>query len=191
VARLRLSPNERYSFITRGRFDQDDFSLRRLEIGATANFAPTFPLSASLVYARYGAQPEIGFDRRREGVIGSAKWELTPNWFVTGSVLLDLDRYLKARDQFINAYTANPTTAVYNRQSSAYVSALTLGVGYIDECTTFTVSYSMSPRDISVTSGEKNRNQLVMFTLELRTLGQISGSQNIGAQASQEGVATR
>jgi LPS-assembly protein len=191
VARLRVSPNERYSLITRGRFDQDDLSLRRFEVGATANFAPDFPLSASVVYARYAAQPEIGLDRRREGLIGAAKWELTPNWFVTGSVLLDLDRYLQSRDEFINAYLASPNTAVYNRQSAAYVSALTLGLGYIDECTTFTVSYSMSPRDISVTSGEKNRNQVVMFTLELRTLGQISGSQNIGTQASQEGVATR
>ena len=191
VARLRVSPTEKYSLITRGRFDQDDFSLRRLEVGATANFAPNFPLSASVVYARYSAQPEIGLDRRREGVIGSAKWDLTPNWFVTGSVLLDLDRYLQARDEYINAYIASPNTAVYNRQNSAYVSALTLGVGYIDECTTFTVSYSMSPRDISVTSGEKNRNQTILFTLELRTLGQISGSQNIGTQASQEGVATR
>jgi LPS-assembly protein len=191
VARVRVSPSERYSLITRGRFDQDDLSLRRLEVGATANFAPSFPLSASVVYARYSAQPEIGLDRRREGVIGSAKWDLTPNWFVTGSVLLDLDRYLLARDEYINAYIASPNTAVYNRQNSAYVSALTLGVGYIDECTTFTVSYSMSPRDISVTSGEKNRNQTILFTLELRTLGQISGSQNIGTQASQEGVATR
>jgi LPS-assembly protein len=49
----------------------------------------------------------------------------------------------------------------------------------------------MSPRDISVTSGEKNRNQTVLFTLELRTLGQISGSQNIGTQASQDGVAAQ
>ena len=191
VARLRLSPNEQYSFITRGRFDQDDLSLRRLEVGATANFAPYLPLSASAVYARYSAQPEIGLDRRREGVIGSVKWDLTPNWYVTGSALLDLDRYLQARDTFITSYLNDPKTAIYNRQDRPYLSAMTLGVGYVDECTTFTVSYSTAPRDISVSSGEKNRDQTLLFTLELRTLGQISGSQNIGSQAQQDGVAPR
>jgi LPS-assembly protein len=191
VARLRVSPNEQFSFTTRGRFDKDDLSLHRLEVGATANFAPLFPLSTSVVYASYDAQPEIGLDRRREGLIGSASWQLTENWFVTGSVLLDLDRYLLARETYVNAYIANPKTAVYHREDPAYVSALTLGLGYVDECTTFSVSYSMSPRDISVTSGEKNRNQTVLFTLELRTLGQISGSQNIGTQASQDGVAAQ
>ena len=191
VARLRVSPNEQFSFTTRGRFDQDDFSMERLEVGATANFAPAFPLSASVVYARYGAQPEIGLDRRREGIIGSANWNLTPNWFVTGSVLVDLDRYLLDRDNYVKAYLDNPKTAVQRHGDRAYVSAMTLGFGYIDECTTFTVSYTTAPRDISVSSGEKNRNQTVLFTLELRTLGQISGSQSIGAQASQEGVAAR
>jgi LPS-assembly protein len=191
VARLRVSPNQNYSLITRGRFDQDDLSLKRLEVGATANFAPVLPLSASVIYARYAAQPEIGLDRRREGVIGTAKWDLTPNWFVTGSVLLDLDRYLQTRDSYLNAYLANPSAAVYKREDRAHVSAVSLGVGYIDECTTFTVSYSMSPRDIAVTSGEKNRNQTLLFTLELRTLGQISGTQNLGNQASQEGVAAQ
>jgi LPS-assembly protein len=191
VARLRISPSDNYSLTTRGRFDQDNFSLRRLEVGATANFAPNFPLSASVIYARYAAQPEIGLDRRREGVIGSLKWDLTPNWFVTGSVLLDLDRYLLARDTYINSYLANPTTAIYKPQDRAHLTALTLGVGYVDECTTFTVSYSTAPRDIAVSSGEKNRTQTLLFTLELRTLGEISGTQNIGGQASQDGVAAQ
>ncbi|HEX2135422.1 MAG TPA: LPS-assembly protein LptD [Microvirga sp.] len=191
VARLQISPNQNYSFMTRGRFDQDDFSLRRLEVGASANFAPLFPLSTSVVYARYDAQPEIGLDRRREGLIGSATWNLTPNWFVSGSVLLDLDRYLLARDQFIKDFLADPKKAVYHREDYAHLTGVSLGLGYVDECTTFTVTYSMSPRDVSVTSGEKNRNQTLLFTLELRTLGEISGSQNIGAQASQEGVAAQ
>ena len=95
------------SFITRGRFDQDDFGLRRIEVGATAQLHPDRSRSRlSLTYARYDAQPELGFDHRREGVLAGATWNITPNWFVSGSALLDLDRYLHDRDAFIAEYLA-------------------------------------------------------------------------------------
>ncbi|NNC01103.1 LPS-assembly protein LptD, partial [Corallococcus exiguus] len=137
------------------------------------------PVTASILYARYGAQPELGFPRRREGILSSATWNITQNWYISGSVLLDLDRYLVARDTFVQRYMANPATAIYNKQNLAYVSSMSLGFGYADECTTFTVNYSMSPRDVAVSSGEKDRNQTVVFTLELRTLGQASVNQNL------------
>jgi LPS-assembly protein len=191
VARLQVSPSENFSFTARGRFDQDDLSLQRVEVGARMNFAPTFPLSASVVYARYSAQPEIGFNHRREGLSGSLQWNLTPNWFVNASALLDLDSYLQARSTFVKDYLDNPKTAFYRREDNPHLSALTLGFGYIDECTTFSVNYIMSPRDISASSGERERNQTLLFTLELRTLGGVSGSQNIGAPSPQEGVATQ
>ena len=38
----------------------------------------------------------------------------------------------------------------------------------------------MAPRDVAVTSGEKDRNHTVLFRLELRTLGEVNLSQNIG-----------
>ena len=191
VGRLQISPNENFSFMTRGRFDQDDLALNRLEVGMSANFKQFMPLSTSIVYARYEAQPELGFDRRREGILASATWNLTPNWFVSSSILLDLDRYLLARDEYINAYVANPSAAVYRRQGEASVSSLSLGFGYIDECTTFTVNYIMSPREISVTSGENERNQTLLLRLELRTLGEASVRQNIGPSVSEDGSASR
>jgi LPS-assembly protein len=60
------------------------------------------------------------------------------------------------------------------RRDSIKPTNLTLGFGYIDECTTFTVNYIMTPRELSGTSGEKDRNQTLLFSLELRTLGQAS-----------------
>ena len=190
VGRFQLSPNKNFSFVTRGRFDQEDFSLNRLEAGFTANFNPYLPFTTSLTYARYAAQPEIGYDRRREGVLASATWNVTTNWFVTGSVLLDLDRYLLARDTFAAQYSVDPLTAVYKHENSAYVSSMSVGFGYIDECTTFSVNYSVAPRDIAVTSGEKDRNHTVMLRLELRTLGEVSFNQNLGGTGStQDGVA--
>ncbi|WP_246504926.1 LPS-assembly protein LptD [Microvirga antarctica] len=191
VGRFQISPNRNFSFVTRGRFDHEDFGLNRIETSAIMNFNPYLPISTSLTYARYAAQPEIGFARRREGVSASATWSITPNWSISGSVLLDLDRYLLARDTYAAAYAINPATAVYNRQDSAYITGMSVGLGYVDECTTFSVSYTVSPRDIAVTSGEKDKNQTVMFRLELRTLGEVAFNQNIGTAASNDGVAAQ
>lgn len=190
VGRFQLTPNKNFSFVTRGRFDQEDFSLNRIEAGFTANFNPYLPFTTSLTYARYAAQPEIGFDRRREGILAAATWNVTPNWFLTGSVLLDLDRYLLVRDTFAAQYAVDPINAIYKHENSAYVSSMSVGFGYIDECTTFSVNYSVAPRDIAVTSGEKDRNHTVMLRLELRTLGEVSFNQNLGGTGStQDGVA--
>jgi len=190
VGRFQLKPNDNFSFTTRARFDQEDFSVNRFEASFTANFNPYLPVSTSLTYARYAEQPTIGFDRR-EGFLASARWQVTPNWYVSGSVLLDLDRYLLARDTFASQFAIDPATAVYNRTQAAYVSSMSLGVGYIDECTVFSVNYSVSPRDIAVTSGEKDRNHTVLLRLELRTLGEVTFNQNLGNESSQDGVAAQ
>jgi LPS-assembly protein len=192
VGRFQISPNANFSFVTRGRFDQNDFALNRLETGVSMNFNPYLPISTSLTYARYAAQPDIGFNRAREGLAASARWNVTPNWYVSGSILLDLDRYLLARETYVAQYAVNPATAVYNSQNKAYLAGMSVGLGYSDECTTFSVSYSVSPRDIAVTSGEKDKNQTVMLRLELRTLGEVGLNQRIGDTASSaEGVAAQ
>jgi LPS-assembly protein len=179
VGRFQIAPNQNFAFVTRARFDQDNFGLNRLEAGVRANFNPYLPVSTSLTYARYDAQPAIGFPLRREGLLGSARWDISPNWYVTGSVLLDLDRYLLARETYLTQYEINPTTAVYNRENVAYVSGMSLGLGYMDECTTFAVSYSVTPREVARNSGEKDQNHTVAFRLEFRSLGEVGYSQNL------------
>ncbi len=178
VGRVQLSPNRNLSFVTRARFDEEDFNVNRIEASVRANFNPYLPLSTSLTYARYDAQPEIGFTRPREGFLGSATWNLTPNWSLSGSVLLDLDRYLLQRE-------VNPEQSL----ERAYVSSMSLGVSYIDECTTFSVRYVMRPRSLTTSSGERERNHTVMLSLELRTLGAAAITQNIDGSSSEEGVA--
>jgi LPS-assembly protein len=191
VGRFQLKPNQNFSFMTRARFDQEDFGINRFEAGISANFAPYLPISGSLTYARYAAQPEIGFDQRREGILAAARWNVTPNWYVSGSVLLDLDRYLIARDLYAAQYAVSPTAAVYNRTDAPYVSSMSVGLGYIDECTTFSVNYSVSPRDTAITSGERDRNHTVLLRLELRTLGEVTFNQNLSSSSGEEGVAAR
>lgn len=192
VGRFQISPNQNFTFVTRTRLDQEDFGLNRLEAGVSANFNPYLPISTSLTYARYAAQPEIGFPRRREGLLASTTWNVTPNWYISGSVLLDLDRYLLARDTYMAQYAINPDTAVYNHQNLAYVTSMSFGVGYTDECTTFSINYSMAPHNVAINSGEKERSHTVLLRLELRTLGEATVRQNLGSTASaEEGVAAR
>jgi LPS-assembly protein len=171
------------TFTTRARFDEDDFSIRRFEAGVNASFLP-FPLSTSIVYARYEAQPELGYDKRREGLVGSATYGLTPNWSVSGSVQLDLDKYLDARAD----YAAGGLASQYERDRLKAVSGATLGVAYSDECTTLSVSYGMTPRQLS--NGTIESDKTLLVRLDLRTLGQANLRQQYGTQ-TQDGIVTR
>jgi LPS-assembly protein len=193
VSRLQISPNQNISFITRARFDNSTFALKRFEAGMTAKFAPFLPLETSLIYARYEAQPELGYDRRREGLQASALYNITPNWFVTGSVLFDLSHYLQVREFYATAaqaYFLNPvgTAPTYERADKFYVSSSGLGFGYRDECTTVSLNYLSSP--IETASGLRERNRTFLLRIELRTLGEANFRQNLSTTTTADGIAT-
>jgi LPS-assembly protein len=201
VTRLLIKPNQNFSFSTRARFDENDFTLHRFEAQATANLNPWLPINTSVMYAKYNRQPELGYDHRREGVLTSATYNITPRWSIGTSFLFDLDRYLTSRDNFAAAYTnflANQIAwpsihfdpPVYTRPSTLTPISTSLSLSYTDECTTFGITYSQSPREIALASGEKERVQTLLVRLELRTLGEANIRQNLGySAAASEGVA--
>lgn len=179
VGRIHIAPSSRFTFTGRGRFAEDTFALRRIELQTTASLGP---LTTSVIYARYGAQPALGIDQRREGLSTAATWQLTPNWSLNGSVLFDLDRYLQDRQRYI----VNPSL-YYPRTSPWTIASLALGATYQDEGLTFGLTYSSGFKDSS--TGTKERDTTVLLRLELRTLGEISLSQRVGGANSQDGVA--
>jgi LPS-assembly protein len=61
----------------------------------------------------------------------------------------------------------------------------------MDECTTFSLSYSVTPREVVRNSGEKNQNHTIAFTLEFRSLGEVGYTQNLSGISSDEGVAAQ
>ena len=61
----------------------------------------------------------------------------------------------------------------------------------MDECTVFSINYVVAPQDLTVTSGERDANQSLLFRLELRTLGQASYRQSIGTAIAEDGIADR
>ncbi|KQO60890.1 organic solvent tolerance protein [Methylobacterium sp. Leaf91] len=192
VGRFQLSPNQNISFVSRARFEQRDFSVNRMETGVIARLAPFAPIDLSMFYSYYAAQPLLGFNNRREGLTASATYHITPNWFVTGSALVDLTHYLDVRDNFANAYTsylANPVGAapVYTNPGRANLAGLSIGGGYQDECTTFSLNYIVSPTAAAL--GVTERNRTVLLRVELKTLGEVDLRQNVNIASTADGIA--
>lgn len=178
VGRLHYAPSRQVSFTARGRFAEKDLGLERVELQSNVEFGP---LKTSLIYGRYNAQPLLGVDKRREGVLANGAYQITENWSVNASVLVDLDSYLVERE----AYFANP--AVNPKPGGRFqVSALGLGAQYMDECTTLAVTYTSSYTDAA--TGLQQRDQSVMVRLELRTLGEAAVTQSLASSGIQDGI---
>jgi LPS-assembly protein len=192
VGRFTFAPVAGTSFSARGRFDEASLKLKRLEV--SGSFV-SGPLSGSIIYARQDAQPELGYVRRREGISLSGRVGLPNNWFVSGGVLIDLDRYLLDRDLTINnnityaqqvALGITPTVARIDKFNSSPLrpASFNVGFGYIDECTTFTVNYIRSTSDYVGTA--KSTNSTVLFRLELKHLGQAGYRQTLSGSVPSE-----
>jgi len=173
VARLQFSPSANLSFIGRGRFDERTLDVKRVE--ATVN-ARVGRLSGSATYARFAPQPDVGYPNRREGLTGSARLQLSEHWFASGSVLFDLSRHLEERQRL-------PAGKKGNRFA---VASTSIGLGYMDECTIFTVNYTSTPKD--GVFGAKADNRSIMMRLELRTLGEIGVTQALGNEGGLGGL---
>jgi LPS-assembly protein len=138
VARASYQPNSTFTFTSRFRMAETDFTLRRTELETTASFGRW---TTTLMYGSYAAQPELGFLDRREGILGSGRFKVTPNW-----VLLAAARYdLRAHE----------------------VSQTQIGVGYVDDCLILALNYITD----YAYSGSVSVNHTFMMQLSLRTLG--------------------
>ena len=112
VARFAYQPNSIYTFTSRFRFDNNDFTVRRFELEGTARFDRW---TGTLLYGDYAAQPEIGFLDRRQGILGSGTFKLDANWVLLGAARYD-----------INAGKFDQTR---------------LGIGYVDDCLILALNY--------------------------------------------------
>ena len=112
VARVSYQPNKTYTFTSRFRFDNDDFTLRRSELETTAKFDRW---NVGLLYGDYAAQPQLGFLERRQGLLGSGSVKLDANWVLLGAARYD-----------INAGKFDQTR---------------LGIGYVDDCLILALNY--------------------------------------------------
>lgn len=191
VAKAQFSPFKGLLFQAGTRLDESTFEMQRVD--ASASFSRG-PLATTIGYSRYEPQPSLGITRRREGLSVTQSVSFAQYWTVRGSVLLDLDKYKYDRERYRDAlalYMSNPavySNPAYPNTGPLQTAAATIGLRYQDECTIFDVSYSQSYADRQ--AGARNDTRTVMFRLELRTLGEISYSQNLGTSSSGDGVAS-
>jgi LPS-assembly protein len=152
IARASYQPNSTLMFTSRFRFGESDFTLQRAELEANANFGRW---ATSITYGSYAAQPALGFLERREGVLGTARFKINPNWVTFGAARYDvLDNKL---------------------------SQTQLGLGYIDDCLILALNYITD----YAYSGSMSVNHTVMMQVNLRTLGGNTSSQGTtGANSS-------
>ncbi len=113
VAMIGLNTGNNFFYEARGRFDEKDFTVRRLE---TSLRYSSSRFSASAGYTFIGAQPDYGFavDRQQATISGSVKF--AEYWRAFGK-------------------------AAYDIQNNELVSH-SFGVAYRDECFSFSLSYS-------------------------------------------------
>lgn len=189
VARAQFSPFKGFFLTGATRLDSTTFEAQRVDAAATYS---NKIFSASLGYGRYEPQPELGISRRREGLSLNGSINVTTNWSVRAGVLFDLDKYKYDRERYRDLYqsylAAPAVTAVpiYPNTGPFQTASTSFGLNYTDECTVFDIRYLQSYADRQAGSTKDTRT--IMFRLELRTLGEISYSQNVGAASTSDGI---
>ncbi len=159
VAGETLAPfSSNFSLSSRQQWDSATLNLKRLDVIASATYGG---LTASVDYGRYAAQPLLGWNYPREGLMTNASYKLTETWSVNGSLTLDLSRH------FYDTLT----------QTTPRILPTSYGVGlaYADSCTTFKVNFR-STLTAPLAPAPAVRDQTVLVELDLRTLGDLRGS---------------
>lgn len=96
VAGATFAPNQRISFGSHFRFDEDSFHMRSMELAARANFDR---IQANVVYGRYDQQPLQGYDALRKGVLAGARVYLKDDIYVEGGARYNFDYKVFDRTQ--------------------------------------------------------------------------------------------
>jgi LPS-assembly protein len=171
VGAFTLVPGPVLSFTAKGRFDQQTFEPRRIDLVSSVNLGAW---TGSVQFADYTAQPVIGYYVRREGLGLSSKYQLDANYFVQGNITFDMSRQYYP-----------PSLIGYSDPGPFAIAAAGAGVGYKNDCTTLSIDYSSVYQDNG--TGTFVHNQTVLVQLELRTLGDAKISEstyNPGATAT-------
>lgn len=164
VGRLVVAPASFLNVTAKGRFDKNSLDARRIDLLASLNLNP---ITVGLQYANYESQPQIGFSYRRQGLSSNAKWDVTKNYYLNGSVTFDM-----SRGGSYSAFYKDPTT------SSFFATALYgVGGGYSDDCMNVSINYSSVYQPWYT---GPIRNQTIFFAVNFRTLGEAKFNANVG-----------
>ena len=171
VTRVAIAPTSMFAFIAKTQLDPTNFDLKRLDLMANGKFGA---VELGVQYARYDAQPLIGFNERREGLSTTAKYKFDDKWFATGNVVFDMSRHLY--------------NDLYGGHAPLFsLAGLGAGAGYSDDCLALSVNYTSIYQD-NGTGTTPVRNQTVLVQLQLRTLGDTSVKSNLSNVPYTDGI---
>jgi len=189
VTRLTYAPSSAFNLIAKARFDEADWTMRRLDLGGRMNYGP---LTFGVNYANYVAQPLIGYNERREGLGLTSRYNVLANYYVMGNITWDLGRHNYNGVQYLTGYNSSGAPIFQTAPSAPLFSIATwgAGLGYQDECLKLGLNYSDSISDGYGYPPSYNRNKTVVFTLELRTLGDLRAPFSLTPSVIQDGVRT-
>ncbi|MCI4678745.1 LPS assembly protein LptD [Rhodoblastus acidophilus] len=173
ITRVTYTPNSNYSFIAKARFNEATWALAHLDVTARAHYGP---IEFSGQFADYEQQPMIGYIYRREGLQFSSKYNVLEHYFVSGNINFDLSRHYYYPD-----YLPTP-------QPTFSIAAWGIGAGYTDDCTNFSINYTNAISDNFGNPPAYVRNQTLLLTLDLRTLGDIKAPIMVSPGQIQDGV---
>ncbi len=143
---------------TQVRLDEDDLDVKRTDVQVSGYYGP---LMAAVNYVNADAQPELGFDDKREEVAALAALKVADNWTVFGDM-----RYALDRDDFV-------------RNS--------VGIKYTDECFVLSVVYA----ETNIRDGDIQPDQSILVRYDILQLGNSSSrTDSIGAFSAEAPVIT-
>ncbi len=125
--------------------------------------------TGSLDYARYAAQPLLGYPYPREGLIALASYKFDNGIVASGGVTFDMSR------RYYDPSYGSPF----------YATQYNVGISYVaNNCTTLKIAYNSTLSvPISTTPGVPSapamRDQTLLFELDFRTLGDVKGSSGV------------
>jgi LPS-assembly protein len=140
VAGLYFAPNEVLRFISQSRFDEDDLELKREDLSAAFEYGP---ISAQATYTYIAADPELGFERDEQDLVGTLGLRLTDRWTLSGGIRYDLDAGKRLTDS--------------------------IQLRYGDEC--FAISAIFQESFIDDPERDIDPDRSLMFRVELKNIG--------------------
>ncbi len=150
-----VAPTDSFRFISQSRFNESDFSLKREDAGAQANYGPA---SASVTYAYAAADPFVLYPSpadptkliplEQQDIVGSGNLRLTDTWSVGAGFRYDI--------------------------AAGEVRQDNLQVRYADECFILTATY----QELYYNSATITDDRSVMLRFELKHLGEFQYKTN-------------
>lgn len=167
IGRFQYQIDRNFRVSAFGRFDERTFALQRGSVDATGRFG-NFALTGT--YGFLAPQADLGYQVARSAIGAAVSYTLATNWTVYGA----------ARFAFQRQNLAATVAADLTERNK--VEGLTVGVNYLDDAMQLGFYYSrdFAAEVVTLNTVATTRDvHRFMFRFNLRTIGELSLSQNV------------